>query len=91
MTDEKLKDKARKRVSIVASYKELFSTPLGKKVLHDMINAHRMIRSTFSKDPMEMALREGERNVILRILTKMGTDPNELLKRIDEIEKEERD
>ncbi len=38
-------------------------------ILKDLKNAHWFMRSTFNKDPCETAFREGERNVILRIMT----------------------
>ena len=41
----------------------------GREVLKDMKSAHYFESSTFDPNPYEMARREGERNVILRILT----------------------
>ena len=44
-------------------------SPTGRAVLDDMEKAHFMKSSTFSPDPYETARNEGERNVVLRILT----------------------
>lgn len=41
----------------------------GREVLKDMMLAHHFYSSSFSPDPYTMAKNEGERNVILRILT----------------------
>jgi hypothetical protein len=41
----------------------------GQKVLKDMMKAHHFHNSTFNSDPLKLALNEGERNVVLRILT----------------------
>lgn len=60
------------------AYIDTFSSPHGKKVLLNLFHVHGMLTSTFSSDPMEMARKEGERNVILRILKVMKTDPEEI-------------
>ncbi len=83
------KDKARKRISIVASYREVFNSPLGKRILYDLVQNHYLMSSTFSKDPMEMALREGERNCVLRILKMMNIKKEDLVKKLEEIENEQ--
>ena len=44
-------------------------SPSGKKILEDMKKAHHFYNSTFSPDPYTTAFKEGERNVVLRILT----------------------
>ena len=51
-------------------YYNLFvQSDTGRRVLEDLKMAHHFKSSTFSVDPYQTALREGERNVILRILT----------------------
>jgi hypothetical protein len=40
---------------------------------------HHVFGSTFSKDPYELALKEGERNTVLRILSILQIDPQKLL------------
>ena len=39
------------------------------KILEDMQKAHYYNRPLFAADPYETARREGERNVVLRIMT----------------------
>lgn len=78
------KKRARKPIERALSYQAIFNTPDGQKVLWDMMSNHHMIGSTFSKDTHEMALKEGERNVVLRILQILKIDIDTLAKRIEE-------
>ena len=41
----------------------------GRRVLEDMMEAHHFMDSSFTPDPYTTAFNEGERNVVLRILT----------------------
>ncbi len=80
--------KARKKVSVLEAYQRCFAGEHGHKVLLDLMRTHFVTSSTFSKDPLEMAHNEGERNVVLRILYHMKIDTNALLKELDRAEKE---
>lgn len=56
----------------VLDYRKVFQdSPHGKAILEDMKKAHHFYSSTAPVpfDPYMMAICEGERNVILRILT----------------------
>ncbi len=46
-----------------------YQSPTGQKVLSDMLRAHHFYTSTFDADSNVTTFREGERNVVLRILT----------------------
>jgi hypothetical protein len=81
--------KARKKISIISAYKELFNTPLGRIVLFDLMKTHYMNSPVYDENVNLMLLREGERNVVLRILSRMKVDVTQLLKNFDEIEKQE--
>ena len=87
--DKVTKKRSRKPVDRALSYQALFSSDDGQKVLWDLMHNHHMIGSTFSKDPYEMALKEGERNVVLRILQILKIDVATLAKRIEEGLKQE--
>lgn len=76
--------KSRRVIDQTINYQSVFSGPEGEKVLFDLMRTHHVIGSSFSKDPYETAFKEGERNVILRILTIMKTDVETLKKRIEE-------
>lgn len=87
--DKNLKKRARKPVDRALYYQTIFSTPEGQKVLWDLMSNHHIIGSTFSSDTHEMALKEGERNVVLRILQILKIDVISLAKKIEEGLKEE--
>lgn len=73
--EEKIFHKQKQRL---AAYKDAFETDLGKRVLYDLMLHHGMLSSSFSTDPLDMARKEGERNVILRILKILGTKMDDL-------------
>jgi len=73
----------KKKMDQVANYQSIFNSDEGKKVLYDMMKVHYVIGSTFSKDPYETALKEGERNTVLRILSILQIDPQKLLEDIN--------
>lgn len=82
--DNQPKRRARKSVDNVISYQAVFSSTEGEKVLFDMMKTHHMLGSTFCKDPYDSAFREGERAVVLRILTLLKTDVDRLAKNIED-------
>lgn len=55
-------------------YQQVFLSEPGKEVLEDLKKAHHFLSSTAVRfgyeplDPLAMAIAEGERNVILRIM-----------------------
>lgn len=60
-------------------YNNVFNvSPSGRAILEDMMNAHSFHNTTFSVDPYTMAFKEGERNVVLRILTILDTYKKEV-------------
>lgn len=84
------RDRARavKSAARIRAYQKVFGSTLGQKVLHDMMRAHGMLQS-HPADPQQMALKEGERLVILRILQLMKTNPRQLLERIEHASSDE--
>lgn len=75
---------AKKRAGVVSCYQKVFSSGEGHRVLLDLLKQHYMMESTFHSNPNEMYFREGERNVVLRILHLLKIDARELYKRIEE-------
>lgn len=66
-------------------YKKTFGTESGKRVLYDLIDSHFVMRPTFvPNDPYATARNEGERNVVLRIITMLNTDPEKIKQLIEE-------
>lgn len=76
---------AKRQVARVMDYKRAFASEQGMRVLYDMMSSHHVLGSTYVKgDALDMAFREGQRQVVLRILTIMKTDPSKMEKLIGE-------
>jgi hypothetical protein len=90
MSDKQVKQ-ARKQVTTIRDYRQVFSSQAGKRVLHDLMSAHHMLGTSFVvKSELETVFNEGQRNVVLRILAKLNTNPEELEKHIEEYERDAR-
>lgn len=75
----------KKILSQYESYKAVFGSVDGKKVLYDMFRAHNVMSTTYcGNDPIGMAMREGERQVVIRILQIIKTDMGKLEKMMEE-------
>lgn len=72
----------KKRLSLIQDYKRVFSSEQGKRVLHDLMNEHGFLKSSFTKDAHEMAFKEGGRNAVLRIMSVCEMDPDLVEKHI---------
>lgn len=72
---------------VARAYKEIFEGVSGQVVLKDLMRKHRLMGTCFSKDPYEHAFNEGERNVVLRILTILHVDLAKFQTMIDEEQK----
>lgn len=77
---EATKRMAKKVASRVQDYKQAFATKAGKAVLLDLMQEHYMLKPTYqgTEDAIGIAFRDGQRNVILRILATMEYDASEL-------------
>jgi hypothetical protein len=81
-------EKFQRRSQLVRDYQHVFGSVAGQRVLHDLMHVGHMLRPTYVvKDRDQMTLREGERNMVLRILTILKTDPEKLREMIEEGEK----
>jgi len=66
-----------------AAYQECFNTPAGQLVLEDMQNAHHMYSTTAGNgpvDPYQMAIKEGGRNAVLRIMAILDTKESDYVR-----------
>lgn len=70
--------------AIHASYRAVFTTPEGQRVLRHICKKAFVFDSTFCKDPHEMAVREGHRALALAIMRYVGKDTEQLLKEIEQ-------
>ena len=78
-----------RKKKIYRAYREVFNldSPQVQTVLSDMCKAHGVFDGGFNSDPYINALNSGERNVVLRILTILQMNPNDI---INLAEKEDR-
>ncbi len=78
-------DAGQKRLSRIHDYKRLFSSEQGQRVLSDLLQNHFVMRHTYTKgDPMGTVFKEGQRNVVLRIISILGIDESQMLTLIQE-------
>lgn len=76
----------------VLDYKRVFGSQAGQRVLNDLIQSHGILHPLFDPtQPNVHIFREGERNVVLRILKKLNTDPEAFQNRLKEIERNAQD
>jgi hypothetical protein len=75
--------KYRKPLDRIIHYKAVFGSEEGKKVLYDLMKAHHVMSPVMVKgDPYDTAFMEGERNVVLRIISLLKLDPEKILESI---------
>ncbi len=69
-------------ITRTTNYKQTFSTKQGKAVLLDLLQEHFILRNTYNGPQdgtgFEMAFKEGQRSVVLRIWQLMGLDTTEM-------------
>lgn len=68
----------KRNLATISNYKDLFTSPLGKKVLLDLCREHRVFDYYPDVDPHSLAMLQGERNVINRILAMLRINVTEL-------------
>lgn len=73
----------KKYAAIMTAYQNIFKSPEGELVLKDLMAAHGILTNTYNGDVNTMLFKEGERNVILRILNILKIDINAIYERID--------
>ena len=79
---------AKKRQSgRIIDYQFIFNTDQGERVLRDLMHTHHVTAPTFVRgDVNEMIFREGERNVVLRILGILGIKAEDIRQMMKEEE-----
>lgn len=81
--------KPQSQIQLAIDYKTTFGTENGKRVLFDLMGAcHMTSTSHVAGNPTETAYREGERNIMLRILSILERDVSKLREMITERENE---
>ena len=70
--------KETKQVDVVIDYKTVFNSEAGQRVLYDLMKNNYMLSPTYTSNINEMALREGSRNSVLRIMSILKIDVNKM-------------
>lgn len=85
------REKNLKKVRVVTQYKKVFNTHDGKAVLYDLMRGNYILNRTthVPGDPYSTARNEGQRDVVLRILSVLKMDPEQFLKLLEAQEQEE--
>lgn len=70
-----------KSKKVYRAYQDVFDleSPQVQTVLNDLCKAHSVFDGGFDRDPYVNAFASGERNVILRILTILKTNPQDIV------------
>jgi len=93
MSQEDQHKQRKKSLASIQKYKDVFGSPNGKKVLHDLMKeGHMLDTSVQIQDPYVTAFNEGRRSMVLYIIGKLNIDIAKLDQRIKEgIEHDNRD
>jgi hypothetical protein len=76
---------ADRQLGRITDYKRTFGSDQGKRVLADLIASHFIMTSTYVRNDINgQAFNEGQRQVILRIMTLMNVDPFKMKQIIEE-------
>lgn len=72
---------------MMVDYKRVFGSEQGQRVLNDLIANHFVMNTTYSRGSqaeLDMAFKEGQRQVVMRMMTIMNYDPEQVEKQIKE-------
>lgn len=81
----RLKDEVeslKQRLSLHQHYHSVFESPQGKAVLHDLLAACGMFRTSQDSNPHTTAFNEGKRVIALHILDRMRLDKVEAIQHL---------
>lgn len=78
----------KRKLATIKDYKDLFQSPLGKKVLLDLCSVHNVFEPMLDENPTVMAQLIGEKNAVLRILKVLRTDMTKLNEEYEASERE---
>jgi hypothetical protein len=84
-----VKSTAEKHIARIKDYQTVFGTQHGQRVLYDLMNQFHVLHSTRVSQDSETIFREGERNVVIFIMSKLKQNPDRLQRLIAEQGEEE--
>jgi len=79
----KKEPKATAYAELMSAYQNIFRSPQGEIVLKDLMSTHGILTNTYKGNVNDMLVKEGERNVVLRLLSILKIDINAIYERID--------
>lgn len=82
--DPEKKKRALEQITLVIAYQNVFNTEMGKKVLEDLKRNHFINSVAFVENSQSHAYREGQRAVVLRILSTLGIDLQKLKEQVEQ-------
>ncbi len=75
----------RDRINRQENYIATFTSPQGQEVLKHLIRSCHVTKPTFTPgDPYQTAFKEGQRHVILSILSQINKDTTDIIKQLEE-------
>ncbi len=80
-------ERAKRQVGIRKAYQSVFSGPMGRQVLMDLIKQSKMMSNPPDLSNATLAFAEGERSIVRRILSYVHTDTTVMSERIEEYAK----
>lgn len=79
-----------KRKGVIEAYQRVFSSEDGNTILHDLMSVFHFFGTTASPEPTETSFNEGQRTVVLAILSVLKVDSEKYAKHITKL-KEKKD
>lgn len=67
-----------KLTDLIKDYHEVFASEAGKRVLYDLLKKGHILHANYNGNTNDMLFRDGERNIVLYIMTQINTDPQKL-------------
>jgi len=86
-----LHEQEKKRVRRVKDYQFIFKGKEGNRVLADMLERYHVLGPVMDESSLQIAYKEGQRNVVLEILALLHIDEYKLIQRLEERYKGELD
>lgn len=77
-------ERAKKQISVRRAYQDVFNSPQGKLVLHDLMREHDILSVPRSLDHAQLSFDAGAQSVLKRIFVYLNTDVKNLEERITE-------
>lgn len=78
----------RNKLKLKQTYRSVFNTPEGRKVLHHLLRESGISRPDLSTDPNENLVKAGRQQIVYSILRMVGEGDDFILSQIEQLEQE---